>query len=80
MSISVLPALIKTDRLVRWLVYIDLISSMHSIELLVLNVSDSKINLQQPVVYADSDANASEIAGDGSGTVLVRLLSMTIWK
>ncbi|SDW12828.1 hypothetical protein [Nitrosomonas communis] len=35
-----------------------------------MKVSDSKINLQQPVVYADSDANASEIAGDGSGTAI----------
>jgi hypothetical protein len=73
MSISVLPALIKTDRLVKvaGLYRVDI--STHSIELLVLKVSDSKINLQQPVVYADSDANASEIAGDSSGTAIRKI-------
>ncbi|SFM49144.1 SMP-30/gluconolactonase/LRE family protein [Nitrosomonas communis] len=41
--------------------------STRSIEPLVLKVPDTKINLQQPIVYADNDTNAPEIASDGSG-------------
>lgn len=41
--------------------------STRSIEPLVLKVPNTKINLQQPVVYADNDANAPEIRTDSSG-------------
>ncbi len=54
--------------------------STHSIEPLVLKVPDTKINLQEPVVYADNDANAPEIATDGSGSLVAGLLFATIWK